>query len=457
METTGTSPQSDRVTEIGVVEIDPDGATREWSTLVNPGVGIPPFIQNLTGISDAMVADAPSFAEIAAELHRRLAGRVFVAHNVRFDYGFIRNEFKRIDQPFRADTLCTVRLSRRLYPQHYKHNLDSLIERLGLVIADRHRALSDARVLAAFLQRLPEEHARDNIDEAVRHVMAKPVLPAHIPEGLLDDLPDSPGVYLFYGEEDALLFVGKSMGLRSRVSGYFSSEKRSAKEQRLAQQIRRIEWHETAGELGASLLEAQLIRDKRPLHNAAPKKHVDCCTWQMISGVTLELKMAAEIDFSRDTNLFGLFPAAAKAMQAMRELAESHRLCLGRLGLEKLSSTGRGCSAYPIKKCRGVCVGKEDHHRHDQRMMEALMRLKIAEWPYSGPVGITETYAGREEWLIIDGWRYLGRARNQDEILAIFDAVDSRPFDPDIYKLLAKALKGKPVTPLNDLLASRKC
>jgi DNA polymerase-3 subunit epsilon len=452
VETTGTSPQHDRITEIGVVEIDPDGSVREWSTLVNPGVPIPPFIQNLTGISDVMVATAPAFAEIAGELQQRLTGRLFVAHNVRFDYGFVRNEFKRADIAFRADTLCTVRLSRRLYPQHYKHNLDSLIERLGLVIEDRHRALSDARVLSIFLRRLRDEHPAEAIDEAVRHVMAKPVLPAHIPEGLLDDIPDSPGVYLFYGEEETPLLVGKSNGLRSRVLGYFAGEKRSAKEQRIAQQIQRIEWRETAGELGALLLEANLIRELHPLHNAVPKKQVESCSWRMVraanGGMTLELTAMDTLALGCDENLYGLFPSPPKAVQALRELAEAHRLCLRQIGLEKPSPSERACSSHSTKKCRGLCAGKEDIARHDFRLMEALVRLRIADWPYLGPVSIKESYGGREEMIVLDGWRYLGTVRHESEIPLLLASRAPAPFDPDIYRLLAKHLHQLYVVPL---------
>jgi DNA polymerase-3 subunit epsilon len=451
VETTGTNPQHDRITEIGVVEIDPDGSVREWSTLVNPGVAIPPFIQNLTGISDAMVADAPAFADIASELQQRLSGRLFVAHNVRFDYGFIRNEFKRADLPFRADTLCTVRLSRRLYPQHYKHNLDSLIARLGIEIEDRHRALSDAKVLATFLHRLPAEHTPDVIDEAVKHVMAKPVLPAHIPEGLLDDIPDSPGVYLLYGEEATPLLVGRSTGLRNRVLGYFTGEKRSAKEQRIAQQIRRIEWRETAGELGALLLEASLAQELRPIHTPAPRKQAALCSWHMVSatggGMSLELVTANDIDFGYHANLYGLFPSAPKAVQALRELAAAHRLCLRQIGLEKEASTG-ACSAHAIKKCRGLCVGKEETGRHDLRLAEALARLKIAAWPYPGPIGIKESYIGREELLVFDGWRYLGSARDENELSVLLNRTSITVFDPDIYKLLVKRLHQLTVVPL---------
>src|SRR5690606_3817201 len=149
----------------------------------------------------------------------RIQGKLFVAHNARFDYAFIKNELKRIDVSFRADTLCTVRLSRKLYPQHYKHNLDSIIARLGIPLEARHRELTDARVLKHFLQHLPTEHDLDTIRQAVKAVMAKPALPANLPEAVVEDLPECPGVYLFYGttdkgDQDLPLYIGKSTNIR---------------------------------------------------------------------------------------------------------------------------------------------------------------------------------------------------------------------------------------------------
>ncbi|MFN7887213.1 MAG: PolC-type DNA polymerase III, partial [Betaproteobacteria bacterium] len=149
VETTGTSPSRERVTEVGVVLVEADGAERrvaEWSSLVNPGVPIPPEIQWLTGITNEMVRAAPRFADIAADLAARLHEAVFVAHNARFDYGFLRAEFARVGIDFRARTLCTVRLSRALYPERGPHSLDAIVARLGLDAAGRHRALGDARM-----------------------------------------------------------------------------------------------------------------------------------------------------------------------------------------------------------------------------------------------------------------------------------------------------------------------
>ena len=161
VETTGAHPAWDRVTEIAVVEVLAGEVLSEWSTLVNPGTSIPPAIQALTGITNGMVADAPAFEDLAQDIYERLEGRVFVAHNARFDYGFLRHEFERAGLRFQARTLCTVKLSRRLYPDHARHNLDSLIDRHNLQCNSRHRALGDAQAVWQFLRVAAEERGAE--------------------------------------------------------------------------------------------------------------------------------------------------------------------------------------------------------------------------------------------------------------------------------------------------------
>jgi len=448
VETTGASPQHDRITEIGIVEIHADGSTEEWSTLVNPQCRIPEFIEQLTGISNAMVQDAPRFADIADLLATKLQGRIFVAHNARFDYAFIKNEYRRLEQGFRADTLCTVRLSRRLYPQHYKHNLDSLIQRMGLIMDERHRALADARVLAVFLQRITEELPPEQVRDAMKHVMKKPALPPNLPEGLVDDIPEGPGVYLFYGDNDMPLYVGKSVNLRDRVLSHFSGDHGSTKELGLSRQMKRIEWMETAGDLGAQLLEARLIKQLQPIHNQRLRRENDLCTWQLADaehgGKTLLLRYAADIDFCRERDLYGTFTSQRKAVEALRDLADAHQLCQVQLGLEK---RGRGkaspCFGHQLKKCKGVCIGKEDPLQHNIRLLEALARLKLRTWPWPGAVGIRETHGDREEVHVVDHWAYLGTAHNEEELHALLENPPAAVFDLDTYKILVKHLKGR--------------
>ncbi|MEO5693604.1 MAG: exonuclease domain-containing protein, partial [Usitatibacter sp.] len=286
LETTGVTATGDRITEIGIVRVEDGELVEEWSSLVNPECSIPGEIQLLTGITNEMVRPAPTFSQLAREVRERLEGHLFVAHNARFDYGFIKNEFRRMEIAFTADVLCTVRLSRRLYPEAIGHSLDAVIARHGLEgavsgtarreegsvafprpNAGRHSALGDARVLWRFVQRLYHEKEVPDIVAAVRRLLKIPSLPPQLPADALENLPEGPGVYRFYGVNDLPLYVGKSINLRDRVRSHFSSDYRSANDHRLSGEIQRIEVDETAGELGALLKEARLVKELLPLHN----------------------------------------------------------------------------------------------------------------------------------------------------------------------------------------------
>jgi DNA polymerase III subunit epsilon len=170
LETTGGNPAYSRVIEVGVVAAHGGELEYEWSTLVNPGVPIPYGVQRCTGITDTMVGHAPMFEDIAADLARRFEGRVFIAHNARFDYGFLREEFKRAGIRFDSRVICTVSLSRRVNPRLPRHNLDMLIAYLGLHVSQRHRALPDAQALWQFWCDLRARPVREDIDKALEKI-----------------------------------------------------------------------------------------------------------------------------------------------------------------------------------------------------------------------------------------------------------------------------------------------
>ena len=290
LETTGGSVGEDRITEVGVVEVAAGEVTR-WSTLVDPRRAIPPFIQQLTGISDDMVRGAPTFDEIAPALFERLAGKLFVAHNAAFDRGFLRAEFERAGFAFNPDVLCTVRLSRALFPAEKRHGLDALVVRHGLVPSDRHRALADADLIWQFWQQLPALVPQETLAAQVDRLTRRHVLAGDITDELIDTAPAGHGVYVFYGENDAPLYVGRSVRVRQRVRAHLSGERRSSREQRMAQQVRRVEWRATGGELGALLVEAQWIAALRPAFNRVPRatKHdPQTAPWPFESAVLVE-------------------------------------------------------------------------------------------------------------------------------------------------------------------------
>jgi len=279
VETTGAHPVYDRITEIGLVSVDPGGAREDFSTLLNPGVSIPPAIQSLTGITNDMVALAPRFEELAAMLYGRLEGRVLIAHNARFDYGFLRNEFRRAGVRYASQVLCTVKLSRTLHPREARHNLDALMARYGIACEQRHRALGDARVLWQLAGLWARTFGPDAIAAAARLLLRAPTVPAGLPEGALEGIPEGPGVYLFYGRNDAALYVGKSVNLRSRVLSHFSGDHRDGRDMEIAREVRRVDWIETPGELGALIEEARLVKELAPVYNRRLRRSVELCSW----------------------------------------------------------------------------------------------------------------------------------------------------------------------------------
>ena len=445
IETNGGVATLDGITEVGIVEVDEDGV-REWSKLIRPEGRIPEFISRLTGITNEMVADAPRFAEVATEIYERLDGRLFIAHNARFDYGFLRNAFERAGLLLRPAVLCTVKLSRALYPEHKRHGLDSLIERHALQVGERHRALADAQLVWQFWQHIHREFDPARIDTEVARLTGHPSLPPHLDESVIDELPERPGVYLFFGENDLPLYVGKSKEIRSRVLSHFSADHGSAKEMSLSQQVRRIEWIETAGEVGALLLEASLVKARQPIHNRRLRRQLDLCAWQLVDdgqgGWRPELVYARDVLPGRQDGLFGFFSSRAAAIRALRALAEEHDLCQVCLGLEKRRA-GQPCFGYQLKRCRGACTGGETHAMHGARLMMALHKLKVEPWPHPGPVGIREG----EALHVVDNWCYLGTARNEADVYALLEA-GPPAFDGDIFKILQKALPRAKVVPL---------
>ena len=439
LETTGATATSDRITEIGLIEVDNGKFTGEWSTLVNPQTRIPPFIESLTGISNAMVADAPTFAELAVGLKARLAGKLLIAHNARFDYGFLKNEFARLDMPYASELLCTVKLSRKLYPGHAKHNLDTLMERHSVNCEARHRALGDARVLWDLLQIWLDEHGEEALATAAAAQFKKPALPAGLADFPMESIPNGPGVYLFYGENDLPIYIGKSVNLRSRVQAHFSGDHRLAKDMNIVQQVRRVEWKETAGELGALLEEARLVKDMLPTLNRQLRRNneLHAYTWDAETGGAPLLVHAAEIDFSAGGEIYGVFRSKRAAVDALRGLAQAFELCPIGIGLEK----GKGpCFAYQLQRCRGVCVGEESPAQHDLRLIEALAELKLQTWPFSGRIGVRESSGDETVMHVLDHWCYLGSVRSDEELAAL----DARPaFDLDTYKILKRFLGGR--------------
>jgi DNA polymerase III subunit epsilon len=463
LETTGASAGYDRITEVGIVRLEGHQVVDEWSSLINPGCEIPGPIQVFTGISDEMVADAPRFAQVAALVLEKLQGALFVAHNARFDYSFLRAEFRRLGVDFSAEVLCTVKLSRRLFPEHPRHNLDAVMERHSLTCESRHRALGDAQVLRDFWLKLRREIPdADFRDAQTRSRLATPQLPAHLPPEWADELPDAPGAYRLFGPNDELLYIGRSNSLRAHVLSQLGERRTDGGEAALAAQVRRLDWAPATGELGAMLLEAAWFKLGQPLYNRRRKQSAESATLRLAADDSGRVT-PQRIDALEPEDLaqsFGVFHCEKDARKALGDIARARQLCLKILGLEESSGS---CFANQVGKCKGACVGKEPLVLHRTRVQLALSSLKIKSWPFPGRIALRER--GRSvpdgtpgaELHVLDHWTYLGSARSAEELDAFRTQRSQPKFDVDVYRILLRYFSNHPALDWHDLHSSALC
>ena len=451
IETTGCTPGTHRVIDVAVIGVTGDVVDFEWQSLVNPGLRIPAGITALTGIDNEMLADAPPFERIARELHERLEGRVFIAHNVRFDYGFIRREFGYLGTNWRSPNLCTVRLSRALYPEMPRHNLDAVMERHGIHVENRHRAMPDAQVLLQFWRKLRAAWPADELQSALDLASLRATLPSALSPDLPDDLPEGPGVYRFFGiseggvgedRNDTLIYVGKANSLRERVLDHFRGGATDAKSLKLAAQVRRVEWTETAGELGAMLLEAREVRERQPAYNRQLRSGGERLTWLFDDSGAAPQLVELNSDILRSGNAYGAYRGERDARRALEGLAREHQWCFKLLGLE---SGDGSCFGFQVGRCKGACVGKERPIVHLTRVKLALMPLRLQIWPHEGPMLLREGDGERTQYHVIDGWQHLGSFDAGDEdAIAMYTGRSRRGierFDIDAYRIFTRYLR----------------
>jgi DNA polymerase-3 subunit epsilon len=423
LETTGLGPTKHRIAEIGVVTLDSDGRVDEWGTLVNPGQ-LGRGQRLVEGVDDAQLAGAPRFAEIAADLARRLQGRLLVAHNARFDYAFLKAEFLRAGLAFEAPALCTVMLSRKLYPGHALHHLDALIERHGLEAGTRHRALPDALVLHRFWQVVRKEVPARLLKATIAKLLAEPLLPPHLDLGLVEALPEKPGVYVMRGRNGRALRVARASNLRREARAYFQLDRISGRAAKISYEVCNIEWRACEGEIAARLAEIELMHKESPAR-ARRSEHCSVRVDPAAASQLAEIVPAAEVT-ARAQDFFGLYPTGRKAKNALLRMAVRRRLCNRSLGLEVSACTL--CNAE-----EGACASMRTQNL--VRVLTALSATRLQPWPYAGPVGLRE---GRTVH-VFDQWQHLGSAKTAPEI-AELALLRPSGFDAQVFDVLTKAL-----------------
>jgi DNA polymerase-3 subunit epsilon len=435
VETTGTSAAYHRIIEIAIVRVERGKVVRRFSTLVDPERYVSPVIEQITGIRNADLEGAPRFAAIAQEVHRLLDGAVFVAHNARFDYSFVKEEFARLGRRFSARCLCTVKLSRALHPEHRRHDLSSVIERHAIKCTQRHRAMGDVLAVHSFLELMREEVGEKSWEAVVARLLRTRTLPAQMDRGAVDDLPSGSGVYLFYGSGGELLYVGKSLNVRDRVLDHFGSDR----EQGLCQQVVRVEARETAGELGALLLELQLIKTLHPVYNQASRSTKPLVVaWREITRdgyYRLAMTSGEPVPPAESHRVMAVFKFRSQANRFLQLAAREFRLCHKFLGLD--ASRG-ACFQYQLHRCPGTCVGEDPPDFHNRRFEQAFARRRVHAWPFRGAIAITERAPGDaggdvflvDQWCLLSGHRVTEMGQHP-----LFMA--GPWFDYDSYKVLA--------------------
>jgi DNA polymerase III subunit epsilon len=442
IETTGGSARYSRIIEIALIRIENGEVVDTFQSYVNPAQRLPHFITNLTGISENDLAGAPYFDAIADNVAKICDGAVFVAHNVRFDYSFIKCAMEENGYPFKPKLLCSARLSRFLYPEHKRHNLEVIINRHGLKTINRHRAFDDAKAVWDFLEIAYAEKGEEKFAEAVARQLKHASLPPNLNEAIFKELKNECGVYIFRDEYKQPVYIGKSKTIRNRVLSHFSQDIKSTKEMKLSLKTHTIEAIYTPNELDALLLESKLIKELLPVHNIKLRRKRD---YFVLVGqkdadgyLRTELVNATLEETDVLMKAYGIFPTRRKAKEALETSAKVFSLCPKLLGLEKSTSS---CFQYQLKRCQGACIGDEPARTYNERFETAFERTKVEQWPYASPIAV-HIEDDQDNAHVIDQWQLIGYLRNLTGDNPYFQKVKPA-FDKDNYLIIRGFLRDK--------------
>ena len=367
IETTGGSARIERITEIAIYLHDGNEITGEFVSLVNPERNIPYFITNLTGITNEMVEDAPRFYEIAKKIIELTEGRTFVAHNARFDYSFIRQEYKSLGFNFKRNILDTVTLSRKLLPGHRSYSLGNICNDLKITINGRHRAEGDAlatvKLFEILIAKDIEIHGgRSDLLKNTRVSKLNPKLDI----SKIDSIPDEPGIYYFYNEKGDLIYIGKSRNLQQRISTHLSNNTTN-RSMEMRDLIADIDWEVTGSELIALLRESFEIKLNKPVYNRAQRR--TGYQWGIFSFTDNNGYHNFRYGQVNDDELpVSVFTSKERTKSKLGSLVENYGLCQKLSGLYQ---TEGACFHYQVGICNGACIGKESPVEYNERAAKA--------------------------------------------------------------------------------------
>jgi DNA polymerase-3 subunit epsilon len=436
LETTGGKFQRDRVIEIGIIQYLNGELVNQFETLVNPECFLPSMITKITGIRESDLVNAPTFEQIYLQVYDLIKDSVLVAHNVNFDYGFLKAEFDRFGISLNNKTVCSVRVSRLLYPEHKKHSLDSIIERFNFSCDRRHRALDDAKVIYDFFQQAISEKG----EEEFLTIFKKQMQSVNLPPGFTDSdilkIPDTCGVYIFYGDSIFPLYIGKSINLRTRINSHFQTSKSESKEFKLFQSTTKIDYFETSGELSALLLESKLVKELKPLYNRKLRREKGMIVIKKAiynNYYYPKKEIIDEINPEEVSDIIGIFSTLRHYEKHLDSLAIDYGLCPNYLYAKFKQSM---CFNYDLNMCEGACIEAILPEHYNKIFNIAFESTKIQSWPFRGLMMITE-YKNPDEGkiMIFNNWCLVSEGDFTTENL-FMQKVETVDFNKDIYNIL---------------------
>lgn len=374
IETTGGSAKLEKITEIAIYQHDGTQITGEFVSLVNPERNIPYFITNLTGITNEMVEDAPCFYEIAKKIVELTEGRIFVAHNARFDYSFIRQEFKSLGFNFKRNILDTVTLCRKLIPGHRSYSLGNICKDLRISINGRHRAAGDALATVKLFELLLAKDVELNGTKSplIRNTRVSKLHPK-LDISKVDRIPEEPGIYYFYNENGDLIYIGKSRNLQQRISTHLSNNTTNRSMQ-MRDLIADIDWETTGSELIALLKESFEIKKNKPVYNRAQRR--TGFQWGIFSFTDKNGYINYRYGQLNDDEVpVSVFTSREKTKSKLNYLVEKFNLCQKLSGLYE---TDGACFHFQVGICRGACCGKETAEEYNDRASKAIEEFIFA-------------------------------------------------------------------------------
>jgi DNA polymerase III subunit epsilon len=370
IETTGGSPKTSKITEIALYKTDGTQILDEYVTLINPEIPIPEFIVRLTGINDKMVETAPKFYEVAKKIIEFTQDCIFVAHNVAFDYGMIRGEFRSLGYDFRLPHLCTVRASRYMFPGHDSYSLGKLARALGIEIQGRHRAGGDALATTIIFNQLFEKSFK-NLEKFIQHEINPKSLHPNLDVNFLDELPNKTGVYKFFNETNQLIYIGKSKHIKKRVDQHLKNNS-TKKGIQMQQEVCRIDFELTGSELVALLLESHLIKKHKPIYNRQLRKELFPYGLFSYENEMAYKELYIDRISKKTEHPLTTFSTKADGVAFLERECASNILCQK---LCHIYQTKTSCFAYEVKQCFGACIQKESSETYNARVNALLDNL----------------------------------------------------------------------------------